>query len=105
MLCVSLILCPCVPVLSPSPPLGKGYSQRGRPVSSGSTESSALGTQSLGHQRATHTGRKPQEETVGTLPRRRDSPTEGKTWGEGAERTDRERDGEGGWNLFVESGS
>eukprot|EP00063_Salmo_salar_P018783 XP_013993618.1 PREDICTED: roundabout homolog 2-like [Salmo salar] len=55
---------------------GKGYSQRGRPVSSGSTESSALGTQSLGHQRATHTGRKPQEETVGTLPHRRDSPTE-----------------------------
>ncbi|XP_041741953.1 roundabout homolog 2 isoform X4 [Coregonus clupeaformis] len=55
---------------------GKGYSQRGRPGSSGSTESSALGTQSLGHQRATHTGRKPRAETVGTLPRRRDSPTE-----------------------------
>ncbi|CDQ71795.1 unnamed protein product [Oncorhynchus mykiss] len=52
---------------------GKGYSQRGRPVSSGSTESSALGTQSLGHQRATHTGRKPRAETVGT---QRDSPTD-----------------------------
>ncbi|XP_052313218.1 roundabout homolog 2-like isoform X2 [Oncorhynchus keta] len=55
---------------------GKGYSQRGRPGSSGSTESSALGTQSLGHQKATHTGRKPRAETVGTLPRRRETPTD-----------------------------
>ncbi|CAB1316194.1 unnamed protein product, partial [Coregonus sp. 'balchen'] len=55
---------------------GKGYSQRGRPGSSGSTESSGLGTQSLGHQRATHTGCKPRAETVGTLPRRRDTPTD-----------------------------
>ncbi|XP_028976999.1 roundabout homolog 2 isoform X3 [Esox lucius] len=51
---------------------GSSFSQRGRPGSSGSAESSSLGTQSLGHQRAMHSGRKPCAETVGTLPRRRD---------------------------------
>ncbi|KAL0994173.1 hypothetical protein UPYG_G00118740 [Umbra pygmaea] len=55
---------------------GAGYSQRARPGSSGSVESSVLSTQSLGHQRATQSGRKARAETVGTLPRRRDSPAD-----------------------------
>ncbi|KAJ7995847.1 hypothetical protein DPEC_G00230960, partial [Dallia pectoralis] len=51
---------------------GSSFSQRGRPGSSGSAESSSLATQSLGHQRTTQSGHKPRAETVGTLPRRRD---------------------------------
>uniref|UniRef100_UPI003AAF281C roundabout homolog 2-like n=1 Tax=Centroberyx gerrardi TaxID=166262 RepID=UPI003AAF281C len=55
---------------------GKAYSQQCRSDSSGSTDNGALGTQSLGHKRAPLTGLKPRTDTVGTLPRRRDTNTE-----------------------------
>ncbi|XP_062311730.1 roundabout homolog 2-like [Osmerus eperlanus] len=56
---------------------GNGFSQRGRPGSSGSVEGGALGSHSLGHQRGPPTGKKGRAETVGTLPRRRDTSSEG----------------------------
>ncbi|XP_056140183.1 roundabout homolog 2-like [Lampris incognitus] len=54
---------------------GKTFTQQQRhhPGSSGSADSSVLGTQSLGHKRAPQIGLKPRTGTVGTLPRRRDT--------------------------------
>lgn len=57
--------------------IGKS-SQQCRSDSSGSADHGAQGTHSLGHKRAPLSGLKPQTGKVGTLPRRRDTNTDGK---------------------------
>ncbi|XP_030648056.1 roundabout homolog 2-like [Chanos chanos] len=52
---------------------GKAFSQQAQPSSPAPTDGSVLGTQSLGHQRAMYPTRKPQTETAGTEPRRKDN--------------------------------
>lgn len=54
-------------------------SQQCHSDSSGTADHGAQGTHSLGHKRAPMTGLKPQADKVGTLPRRRDTNTDGKS--------------------------
>lgn len=56
--------------------VGKSSQQR-RPDTSDTADHGAQGTHSLGHKRAPLTGHKPQTDKVGTLPRRRDTNTDG----------------------------
>lgn len=62
---------------APHGTVGKN-SQQCRSDSSGAADQGAQGTHSLGHKRAPLTSLKPQPDKVGTLPRRRDTNTDGK---------------------------